>query len=502
MAIFPDTSALTDVQTAFLERLKLGVVAVGKDALSLTSILASIEIALFGLWWALSGSDIAATAFRKILLIGFIMFVITNYADLIPQVSEGFTYTAERAAGARAASINDPSAIIDAAFTATLPAMELGRKLKWSLRSLIDGLIILICVLGIFLAYCSLAFQIFITRIEFGLVSTLGLILIPFGVLKPTAFLAEKTFGAILGFGVKLMVLAFILAITWPTLSKWALPANPDWGQLLCMLAATLAIAVLSFHAPSVVSGMLWGTPSLSSGHVMSSAQAMTRPLSMAVGAIAATGAAGAVLGGIKGVFSSKGEGARSSSSNRETGQNPAGATRTGSSQDRQEGSSARDSSNSGGSHNTGSDDRQGAASDTTQQGNAGAGEQTSASTGTSQADGPAAAQFGASAGSSAARDSGNSNNSGSSGGISGAHASERQEFRPYSGNKDTQEEESTASPLRSQVNSRVAQEWQSENSQENLATGNVSQGEIQTKQQNTPPNLLKKNDNDFGAKE
>lgn len=58
-----------------------------------------------------------------------------------------------------------------------------------------------------------MALQITLCRIEFGLIATLGLILVPFGVFKHTAFIAEKLFAALISFGIKLMVLSFIIAI-------------------------------------------------------------------------------------------------------------------------------------------------------------------------------------------------------------------------------------------------------------------------------------------------
>jgi type IV secretion system protein TrbL len=74
---------------------------------------------------------------------------------------------------------------------------------------------------GTLLGYFIIAIQVFVTYLEFGIVSTLGLILIPFGVLKHTSFLCEKVFGAIISFGVKLMVLGLLVSITVPVLKTF-----------------------------------------------------------------------------------------------------------------------------------------------------------------------------------------------------------------------------------------------------------------------------------------
>jgi len=277
----PEIGTLTQVLNAFLEHFRLGTVAVGDTAWSLMSILATIEIALFGLTWALSGSNAIGEAFKKILTLGFFIFVISNYAELLNVVVSGFEHTAQKASGNALTLLEDPSQIIDAGFKATLPALKLAQDSLslFSLKSYGQVFIVIVCVFAIFIAYVSLAIQVFLTRIEFGLVATLGLIFLPFGVLKQTAFLAEKLFSAILGFGVKLMILGVLVAIAWPILSQWALPEQPDWGHLLNMFAATFALTVLAFHAPGVVSAMLSGSPSLSHRSAMGTGFAIAAPL-------------------------------------------------------------------------------------------------------------------------------------------------------------------------------------------------------------------------------
>ena len=51
----------------------------------------------------------------------------------------------------------------------------------------------------------------FITVLEFYIGAVLALILVPFGVNRHTAFMAERAFGLVIAFGTKLMVLGFII---------------------------------------------------------------------------------------------------------------------------------------------------------------------------------------------------------------------------------------------------------------------------------------------------
>ena len=267
----PDTGTLTTVLDQILSMLKLGKAGVGSDAYSLLTILTAIEILVAALWWAMTGQDALVGLLRKLLFIGFFLFVISNYDSLLHAVIDGFIYTGKVAgsgSGDSLASIKNPSSIVEAGFKATQPIFEhLATFATWDVMSHLSDIIIsLICALGILLSHFIIAIQVFVTYLEFGLISTLGLILIPFGVLRHTSFLAEKVFGAIVSFGIKLMVLGLLVSITVPLLKGYGVPPDPSWTHLFNMLLLSFAMAALAWHAPGVAAGMMSGGPSLTAG--------------------------------------------------------------------------------------------------------------------------------------------------------------------------------------------------------------------------------------------
>lgn len=134
----------------------------------------------------------------------------------------------------------------------------------WFGMPTVDALITLLCMTIGLLAFFFIAIQAFVTYLEFLLITSVGLILIPFGVFRPTAFLAEKTFGAIVGFGVKLMVLAVILSVTNKLMSSLAVPDTLTWQNGFNFVLISLALAFLSWHAPSTALALLHGQPALS----------------------------------------------------------------------------------------------------------------------------------------------------------------------------------------------------------------------------------------------
>jgi type IV secretion system protein TrbL len=274
-----DTGTLTTVLDGFLSVLKVGKADVGSQAFSLLTILATIELLMASLWWALTGQDALVGLIKKLLSVGFFVFIITNYDNLLHVVVDGFIQTGKLAGskgGGSFTSLKDPSSIVEAGFIAAQPIFEhLSTYSSVSaLANPVDVLIALFCAVGTLLGYFIIAIQVFVTYLEFGIVSTLGLILIPFGVQKHTSFLCEKVFGAIISFGVKLMVLGLLVSITVPVLKTFSVPADPTWTHLFNLLLVTFAGAALAWHAPGVAAGMLSGGPSLTAGTAADSMRA------------------------------------------------------------------------------------------------------------------------------------------------------------------------------------------------------------------------------------
>lgn len=313
-----DSGVLTTLLNTFVEEFSGGYSRIYPDAMHLLSILATLEVAIAAVWWGLSEENSLAEVLKKIMKIGFFIFLVANYQTLIEVVLNGFVFVGLKAGGRSIASatdlslIKDPSAIVRYGFQITEPIFvhNANYDVYTAAKNLADILVTNIAALLVILAFFALAIQVFITYLEFFLVSVLGLILIPFGAFKHTAFIAEKVLGAIVSFGVRLMVLSFILATVQPTLAQLTPPPDPSIPQVLLLLLTALTIAGLSWHAPSVAASLISGSPSLTAGTVMGTGMAIGAG---AVGAgIAATTAAGtgiSVTRAAAGAVSKAGEG-------------------------------------------------------------------------------------------------------------------------------------------------------------------------------------------------
>ena len=264
----PDTAILTTLLNTFVAAITGGYARIAGDAMSLLKLLALLEIALAALWWMLTDEDAVVGLIKRILVVGLFIFFVTTYPAILSAVLEGFVQTGLKAGGGALTSLTDPSAIVEVGLRATQPILDhvAAYSLGSALANIVDVFMSTLAALLVLLAYFAMAVQVFLTYVEFYVVAVLGLILVPFGVFRPLAFLAERVVAAIISFGIRLMVLAFVLSIALPVLRTFALPPDPTWQQDLPLLLASGAIAFLAWHAPTVAASLIAGSPSLTTG--------------------------------------------------------------------------------------------------------------------------------------------------------------------------------------------------------------------------------------------
>ena len=270
---------ITSTLSFFASAFDKGREALFVDAQSLFHLLIIIEIIFAGLYFAVGqGAELRQVA-RKILIIGFLSYLITNYTPVLETVLDGFIYAGQRASGASGAGLGlfkDPGRIFVIGCQKINPAFsKLAETSFWDLVSL-DPIVVLFCGIVSCLCFGLISIQVFITYLEYLLISALGFILIPFGVFEPLRFLSERVFGAIIGFGIKFMVLGLIVGVAERFVGELTLPATVSWQQALDFTVISLALSFLAFHAPGLALSLLSGSPHISASTVAASAAAGT----------------------------------------------------------------------------------------------------------------------------------------------------------------------------------------------------------------------------------
>lgn len=253
--------------------------------------LAIIEIALAACWIALDASNMSSI-FKKILNLGFWIFFARQFGSLAFKFCDSLVQIGLGAGGSSGSfgALLDPSEIAGRGLDVTAPLVKLLDTL--GITDFKHVLVFSLAYLFIMACYISMALQVFLAVIEFYIIVTLAGALIPFGISSHTKFLAEKAIGAVVAASIKMMVLAFMLGAIGPTLSsiKFA-GAEITLNELMAVVLSSAAMAFLVWTAPSLASGLLAGSPSLSAAGITQSVAAVSA---------SATGMAGGLVGSVR----------------------------------------------------------------------------------------------------------------------------------------------------------------------------------------------------------
>ena len=263
----------------------------------LLAILVGIEVVLLGLWTALGGGENVVGIFKKVLHIGGWVWLVRGYPTLCKAFLESLVQAGLTAGGGSDVSLlMDPSRLAGYGLDATEP---LTRKLAdLGMTDLADLFVFEFAYLAILACFLLMAIHVFLAVLEYYLFAALVGIFLPFGLLAPTKFLAEKAVGAVVSASVKLMVLAFLLAVVDPVLAHIHF-AGPEitFNELWSVFLTVCALMLLCWKAPSLAAALLGGAPHLGAGDVF---QAASTPM-----------VAAATVGALVGRFSSGAGGAR-----------------------------------------------------------------------------------------------------------------------------------------------------------------------------------------------
>lgn len=264
-----DSTVLTDILGSFVNGSAHGFPLIKGHAESLFSKLVIIEVVLFGIGVALNRFEFKAEIVAKVLTIGFAQFLLFQYVWLVDSLRDSLV-TAGLAAGGdtlTTAEFLDPSAYISAGFEQVFSVLE--NRFEdgtWHFLSTFNmvGLFNLIIILIMFFAFVAMGFQIFFAVIEFYIVTSLAILLIPFIILKSTSFLGFRAINGIISNCIKLMVLAFIASVAAPVIQELTFSiSEPTLRESVSLAVGALAIAMLMWRAPAIAMAFIAGSTGL-----------------------------------------------------------------------------------------------------------------------------------------------------------------------------------------------------------------------------------------------
>jgi type IV secretion system protein TrbL len=294
-------TALTDALNQFVAIFDAGAQRIAPYALTLLGLLILIDIALTGAW-AIFGEASAVQFLKKFLFLATWTWLTRNFGRFAKMVVDSLMQAGFIAGGHPTEDFGillDPSKIASYGLHITSPLVA-----QWENASIFTGPSVFVYgLLYLFLIACYffMACQVFLAVLEYYAHLAVVGILFPFGAWSHTRFLAEKSIGAVVANGIKLMVLALLFSVVQPLFDRLvALPPGTELtlNRTLSMLLCSLVMTYLVWKAPDKAAALLSGSPSLSLAGAAQNVASGIR--TAAAGAALATGAGGAAVAATK----------------------------------------------------------------------------------------------------------------------------------------------------------------------------------------------------------
>lgn len=299
-----DTGVIDTFLNTFSTYIDSGFGLVGGEVGFLSSTLIAIDVTIAGLFWAWGADeDVLQRLVKKTLYIGTFAFIIGNFSNLANILFQSFAGLGLKAAGGSLALADfmKPGTIAATGLTAGKPLLTAAGQYASLWAFFANAPLIAVLLLAwviVVLSFFILAVQVFITIIEFKLVTLAGFVLLPFAFWHRTAFMAEKVLGHIVSTGIKMLVLAVITGIGTTLFSQFtdtSLGTAPTAEQVMAIALAALALLGLGIFGPGIANGIVAGGPQLGAGTAAGTALAAGGMIAGGVaGARLAAGAAGA----------------------------------------------------------------------------------------------------------------------------------------------------------------------------------------------------------------
>ena len=261
--MIPESGILTNILQFYVSLFSVGIGNLTINAMTMLQILTFFSIIFTGLGIH-QGYLQVHDGFWKIIKVGGLIYIITNYQYLLGILFDGFIYIGNKALTGTItpALMSDPSSVAELGIEMVLPLFS---DLKGiSILDNFPGIVYsVLSAIIIVLSFFAIGIRMFLVYITFYTIATLGLIFMPGAALSLTRHFTEDVIAGLMKEGFKFMILSFLVSVMQSFVSTWHLPAKFDFGALTYLWFGTLTLAFLCWYLPGVIASFFSGRISL-----------------------------------------------------------------------------------------------------------------------------------------------------------------------------------------------------------------------------------------------
>lgn len=196
---------MTETLERFTTAISFGYTALAPEALNLLKYFIVFEIFFFGVMVMYTRVTVSHEALKKLLAIGFYIWLIPNMGFVSEQILQTFAHAGIFAGGnvLSANELFDPSAITTKGLDIALPLFSLAGTTS----GFIGKTVIFMTALIVFCCFFYISWVLFMSAIEYTVVTVAAVYLMPFSLFKPLQFIAERTISAAFAIGIRFMII-------------------------------------------------------------------------------------------------------------------------------------------------------------------------------------------------------------------------------------------------------------------------------------------------------
>jgi type IV secretion system protein TrbL len=273
-----DLSVISQLQNAFDQAVGSGFANIQSDVNWVFATITILTLVLTAvLTWVWGEVDTLLRALiQRILLIGFVGYLVNNWHSLTMMVVDGMTQLGLKAGGSTesfSTFLTSPEKIAVNGFVLAKHVNDVCKDCG-ILTNASWFFIYLAAFAMILLAMFWLAIQVFVTTLEFKIVTLASMIFVPFAVWQKTTFLSDRALSYVFSVGAKLLALALVVTIGSQLLQNITVSATPNLQNAAAIVLACFTVLILALSAGSIASALVTGGPQLGAGAFVGAAAA------------------------------------------------------------------------------------------------------------------------------------------------------------------------------------------------------------------------------------
>ena len=241
-----------------------------------------IELVLTGIWFVFRREIDVWNLLTKAMTALVFGWLITNWVPITQTVMKSFLGAGFKAGGDVLTEVDytNPDRILAHGFGATAVVFKaISDTSLWSLKALAINLLAGIVTIVAMVFYIVMAIIVFLSLLEFYGSLPVTLLLLPFGMLSYTRWLAEKAIAHAFAGSIRIASIAFVLSMALPTMVTASWSSADTLAAAFYTLAVAMALSALAFVINRWVSSILHGNIAFGWQDVSNQWRSMTRQL-------------------------------------------------------------------------------------------------------------------------------------------------------------------------------------------------------------------------------